>query len=135
MRTPISPPQALVVRLLLLSTVTIESAGRVVFIQMLHGSCFACFWIAAVDDANKAAPAGMKGTAQSLVSTCMYIVGPGIGSVLWSYIYQAYGAPTAYVCGAALAAVNAVAIGKLHMLPAQSAASELLGDKPPELQP
>jgi MFS family permease len=104
-----------VLRLLLLSTVTVESSGEVVFIQVLHGACFACFWIAAVDYANMAAPQGMEGTAQSLVSTCMYIVGPGIGSVVWSYIYQAYGAPVAYICGASVAAANAVALGKLQL--------------------
>ena len=28
-----------------------------------------------------------------------YILGPGIGSVIWSYIYQGYGAPMAYYSG------------------------------------
>ena len=120
--------QALVLRLLLLSTVTVESSGEVVIIQMLHGACFACFWIAAVDYANTSAPQGMEGTAQSLVSTCMYIVGPGIGSVVWSYIYQAYGAPVAYMCGAFVAAANAVALGKLQL--AQATTEPLRAIKP-----
>lgn len=102
-------------RLVLLSTVTVESSSKIVLIQVLHGACFACFWIAAVDYANSVAPQDMKGTAQSLVSTCMYIVGPGIGSVVWSYIYQIYNAPIAYACGAAVAATNALAIGKLQL--------------------
>ena len=112
--------QALMLRLMLLSRVTLESSGNIVFIQVLHGACFACFWIAAVDYANNAAPQGMKGTAQSLLSTCMYIVGPGIGSVIWSYIYQIYGAPVAYICGAAVAAANALAIGRLQFAAAQT---------------
>lgn len=120
--------QALVFRLLLLSTVSVESSGAVVVIQMLHGPCFACFWIAAVDYANTSAPQGMEGTAQSLVSTCMYIVGPGIGSVVWSYIYQSYGAPVAYICGASVAAANAVALGKLQL--AQPATQPLRAMRP-----
>ena len=33
---------------------------------------FACFWIAVVEHVQQAAPAGVRGTAQSVVSTCWY---------------------------------------------------------------
>ena len=72
---------AVALRLLAMSTVTAETQWLIVYIQALHGVCFACFWIAAVDYAHACAPPGLKGTAQSLVSTSYYVVGPGVGSV------------------------------------------------------
>ena len=78
--------QALVLRLVLLSTVTVESSSRIVFIQVLHGACFACFWIAAVDCANTAAPQGMEGTARASPTRYLQRV---LASVRFlSYIYR-----------------------------------------------
>ena len=55
---------AVALRLLAMSTVTAETQWLIVYIQALHGVCFACFWIAAVDYAHACAPPGLKGTAQ-----------------------------------------------------------------------
>ena len=78
------------------------------FIQLSHGMCFALSWSAAVDFGFKSAPAELKATSQGVISTAYYIVGAGVGSVIWSIVFEFFGAPNAYLMGAATVAFNGV---------------------------
>jgi hypothetical protein len=78
------------------------------YIQLMHGTCFALSWTAAVDFGFKSAPAELKATSQGVISTAYYIVGAGVGSVLWSVVYEFFGAPRAYLIGACCVALNGI---------------------------
>eukprot|EP01047_Picozoa_sp_COSAG01_P071908 COSAG01_NODE_11292_length_1965_cov_1.444266_1_plen_99_part_00 len=84
-------------------------------IQTLHGVCFVFFWIAIVEHAQRIASTSTLATAQSLVSTCYYVLGAGVGSLLWGFVYQQYGALVAYRAGAACSLFNAHLVWKLDM--------------------
>ena len=99
---------ACTVRLLCLAFLVTKSNYNplMYYIQLSHGLCFALSWSAAVDFGFKSAPAELKATSQGVISTSYYIVGAGVGSVLWSVVYERFGAPVTYLCGAACVAVN-----------------------------
>jgi len=71
-------------------------------LQLSHGGCFALTWAVAVDFSSRAAPPGLAATCQAATSTAYFVVGSGVGSVLWSYAYDAFGgrAGPAYTLGA-----------------------------------
>lgn len=94
---------AMAARLLGLSLVGPESASWALpTLQLLHGPCFALAWTGAVRYAADAAPAPLRATSMSFLSSTYYVLGAGVGSVLWSCVYEAVGAPRTYVIGAAL---------------------------------
>ena len=62
-------------------------------IQTLHGVCFVFFWIAIVEHAQRIASTSTLATAQSLVSTCYYVLGAGVGSLLWGLEVRVSGDP------------------------------------------
>jgi len=91
----------MILRLVALSLVTPQSASIALpLLQLLHGPCFALAWTSAVEWASAASPRHLLATSQSVLSACYYVVGSGLGSVLWSSIYQHFGAQAAYVLGA-----------------------------------
>ena len=51
-------------------------------------------------------PPQLRATAQSALSTTYYVLGAGVGSVLWSVAYESFGARPTYLAGAALAAAS-----------------------------
>ena len=79
-------------------------------LQLLHGPCFALAWSAAVSFAADATPPRLRATSQSALSTAYYVLGAGVGSVLWSCAYEYLGARATYLSGAALVAAAAVAL-------------------------
>ena len=97
---------AMGLRLLLLMGLTRATHRLVMVVQLLHGACFALFWTAAVDYANASAPAELRATAQSAVSTAYYLIGAGCGSVLFGAAYERGGARATYAAGIAIAGAN-----------------------------
>ena len=97
---------AMGLRLLLLMGLTRATHRLVMGVQLLHGACFALFWTAAVDYANASAPAELRATAQSAVSTAYYLIGAGCGSVLFGAAYERGGARATYAAGIAIAGAN-----------------------------
>mmetsp|Transcript_7864 Transcript_7864/g.24774 ORF Transcript_7864/g.24774 Transcript_7864/m.24774 type:complete len:120 (-) Transcript_7864:28-387(-) len=97
----------MVVRLVGLACVTAATAPIALpVLQLLHGPCFALAWTAAVSFAADATPPQLRATAQSALSTTYYVLGAGVGSVLWSVAYESFGARPTYLAGAALAAAS-----------------------------
>ena len=101
----------MVLRLCALACVTPAAAPWALpLLQLLHGPCFALAWSAAVSFAADATPPRLRATSQSALSTAYYVLGAGIGSVLWSCAYEYLGARATYLSGAALVAAAAVAL-------------------------
>lgn len=75
-------------------------------LQLLHGPCFALAWTAAVNFAGDVSTRELRATSQSVLSTTYYVLGAGVGSVLWSFVYEHAGSRTTYTLGAALVATS-----------------------------
>jgi MFS transporter, PPP family, 3-phenylpropionic acid transporter len=60
-------------------------------VQMMHGLTFSMIWIAGVSYTNEIAPPGMGATAQALFSATQFGLGNGIGALLGSQVYAAFG--------------------------------------------
>jgi PPP family 3-phenylpropionic acid transporter len=54
----------------------------------LIGVCFGLTWMAAVDYANSAAPAGLRATAQALMGAVQSGIGWSVGSLLAGYLWE-----------------------------------------------
>eukprot|EP01051_Picozoa_sp_SAG22_P021361 SAG22_NODE_4687_length_1192_cov_1.612992_2_plen_195_part_00 len=121
---------AMIVRLLAVSTVQPGQEHRLVAIQSLHGLGFACYWIAVVEHVQQAAAPALRGTSQSVVSTCYYTLGPGLGSILWLSLYELYGARWVYRAGCLVAAGNAAAMVALSVPRSSSSSSSASRRKP-----
>ena len=101
----------MVLRLCALACVTPAAAPWALpLLQLLHGPCFALAWSAAVSFAADATPPRLRATSQSALSTAYYVLGAGVGSVLWSCAYEYLGARATYLSGAALVAAAAGAL-------------------------
>ncbi|KAH8063465.1 hypothetical protein JL722_2635 [Aureococcus anophagefferens] len=99
----------LAARLALLACVTKATAPVALpCLQLLHGPCFALAWTAAVSFAADAATPALRATSRSV----LYGVRPGagLGSVLWSALYERCGARTTYLLGAATVAAAGAAL-------------------------
>ena len=101
----------LAARLALLACVTKATAPVALpCLQLLHGPCFALAWTAAVSFAADASTPALRATSQSVLSTAYYVLGAGLGSVLWSALYERCGARTTYLLGAATVAAAGAAL-------------------------
>ena len=65
-------------------------------LQLMHGLTFSMTWIAGVSYANEIAPPGMGATAQALFSSTLLGLGNGIGALIGSQIYAAFGPASLY---------------------------------------
>ena len=91
---------ACALRLLLYYLTPISNPEMVVFIQLLHGFCFAVMWVAAVQYAKANAPKKLQNTAQTVMSN-VWVVGNGCGSFFWSFLYDRFHSfRICYVAGA-----------------------------------
>ena len=93
------------------------------YLQISHGPCFALAWVTAVDFSSFSAPPELRATAQGVLGTTYHVVGPGLGTVLWSAVYEATGAQSAYALGSL-----SVLLGGAALLPRlQGRQQETLG--------
>jgi MFS family permease len=65
-------------------------------LQLMHGLTFSMIWIAGVSYANEIAPPGMGATAQALFSSTLLGLGNGVGALLGSQVYAAFGPASLY---------------------------------------
>ena len=78
----------------------ISNPEMVVFIQLLHGFCFAVMWVAAVQYAKANAPRKLQNTSQTVMSN-VWVVGNGCGSFFWSFLYDRFDSfRICYIAGA-----------------------------------
>ena len=80
---------ACALRLILYYLTPISNPEMVVFIQLLHGFCFAVMWVAAVQYAKANAPRKLQNTSQTVMSN-VWVVGNGCGSFFWSFLYDRF---------------------------------------------
>ena len=91
---------ACALRLILYYLTPISSPEMVVFIQLLHGFCFAVMWVAAVQYAKANAPRKLQNTSQTVMSN-VWVVGNGCGSFFWSFLYDRFDSfRICYIAGA-----------------------------------
>lgn len=88
----------MVVRCILISLMV--DPRMALLLQMMHGLTFSMIWIAGVSFTNEIAPAGMGATAQALFSAAQFGLGNGIGALLGSQVYAAFGPAVLYQASA-----------------------------------
>jgi PPP family 3-phenylpropionic acid transporter len=81
---------ALILRLFLYSLA--HEPVPVILVQLLHGLTFSVAWIAAVNYANRIAPAGLGATAQGLISGTLMGLGSAAGGLLGGVLYERFSA-------------------------------------------
>jgi PPP family 3-phenylpropionic acid transporter len=91
-----------------LGTAESTSAFALVALQTLHGVTFACFWMGAVQWMNERAPAEVRASAQSLLSSASYGVGALAGALLAGELRARAGMAATFQV---LAAISVVATG------------------------
>ena len=89
-------------RLLLHSCVTKEWQHVTIFINLLHGLCFALFWAAAVETIQRLAPRGLEASSQSLFIMIWGTLGQAGGSLLWGIVFDRAGARPVFLAAAAI---------------------------------
>ena len=78
---------ACALRLFLYFLTPLQYPYMIVFIQLLHGFCFAVMWVAAVRYAKLNAPKTLQNTSQTFMSN-VWVVGNGLGSFFWTFSYD-----------------------------------------------
>ncbi len=76
------------------------SPGWLIVFSSLSGICFGMTWIAVVDYANNAAPAGLRATAQSLVGAAHGGLGWSLGSLIGGQLWDTAGGSALYFTAA-----------------------------------
>jgi PPP family 3-phenylpropionic acid transporter len=79
-------------------------------VQLMHGLSFSLMWSAGVSFANEIAPPGMGASAQALFSATQFGLGSGLGALLGSQIYAAYGAVALFQAASAAALISTICL-------------------------
>lgn len=69
----------------------IENPGLAVLVQLLHGLSFGAFLVGAVTYVNDRTPQGMSTTAQAILGTVSFGIGPIVGAMVGGYFYDTVG--------------------------------------------
>lgn len=78
--------------------------------QLLHGPCFAAFWIAGVVEAQRLAPRGLEATAQSLFGVAAFGVASSLASMVGGSVFQFFGSAALFGLGGMLALCGSIGL-------------------------
>jgi len=78
----------LVLRLLLYTLLPESTPWLVLFVEPLHGICFAAMWAASVEYGQRLAPPNAVARMQALVNGLYYQVSMGLGSMVWGVLVE-----------------------------------------------
>eukprot|EP00898_Chlorokybus_atmophyticus_P007440 jgi/Chlat1/7698/Chrsp64S07146 len=68
------------------------SAWTVLFVEPLHGITFGCAYASGTLQSSELAPPGLESTMQSIMTSCIFGLGFGVGSLIGGTVYDHFGA-------------------------------------------